>query len=220
MSNETTFSEYERERSLVFWTYVDKKAEDDCWLWKGQMRRNGYGYFKMEKGKKVLSHRLALLFAKGERPHGNAVVRHLCGNRSCCNPNHLKYGTYVENSIDTYMMNHGRQSFSPNEVVEYRKRYAKHELTEVEIARLKNVDVGIVGSMIRGYSYSYLPGAVKEARGFRKRKLSFSQIREIRTLYPKINGVQLAKRFGVSPNSIYAIIHHKTYRSLENVRSN
>jgi len=36
----------------------------------------------------------------GKSPHAKSVVRHLCNNRACINPEHLAIGTQAQNLFD------------------------------------------------------------------------------------------------------------------------
>ena len=82
-----------------FWRYVEKSC--GCWLWKGRLSQTRYGY--IQKGGRgstnVYAHRLSYQIHKGEIPEG-MVVMHLCDNPSCVNPDHLRVGTYSENTLD------------------------------------------------------------------------------------------------------------------------
>ena len=68
-----------------FWLRIDKKSPDECWLWIGKLSNAGYG-----------AHRKVYKSLHGAIPKG-LVIMHLCNNRACCNPAHLKLGTYSEN---------------------------------------------------------------------------------------------------------------------------
>lgn len=82
-----------------FWDKVKVKGENECWEWQEGRWHNGYGRFKWNY-QSWRAHRFAL-FAVGELPNeATEVVRHLCHNRLCCNPAHLRYGTQKENMVD------------------------------------------------------------------------------------------------------------------------
>jgi len=50
------------------------------------------------------------------------VTRHLCGNRICCNPEHLKFGTQYENNMDTLKhRSNKRLRFEENDIKNIRK---------------------------------------------------------------------------------------------------
>ena len=75
--------------------------ENECLLWPFGKDSNGYGSMVGRSNEYGInrSHRLALVLATGEV---GEVARHKCRNRSCCNPHHLEWGTYKENSHDRF----------------------------------------------------------------------------------------------------------------------
>jgi hypothetical protein len=72
-------------------------SESGCWLWTGEMNRNGYGRVRSD-GKRVMAHRRAWELLRGPIPTG-LVLDHLCRNRHCCNPAHLEPVTVRENTL-------------------------------------------------------------------------------------------------------------------------
>ena len=90
----------DEQRTNAFWAKIDVRGENECWNWKGYKNKDGYGrFYDGEKYKK--SHVLALRYSKGITPtKEKPYVLHSCGNRSCCNPSHLRIGTAKENTRD------------------------------------------------------------------------------------------------------------------------
>jgi hypothetical protein len=60
-----------------------------CWLWRGELDRDGYGSVNIGHGKHARAHRVAYEIAVGPIPEG-LVIDHRCRNRPCCNPSHLE----------------------------------------------------------------------------------------------------------------------------------
>jgi hypothetical protein len=81
---------------------------DYCWQWTGSFVSPGYGRI-MVNGKTVKAHRFSYMLYKGEIPDG-MLVRHICHNKACVNPEHLLTGTPKENTQDSVCdgrMSHG-----------------------------------------------------------------------------------------------------------------
>lgn len=76
-----------------FWKNVQVRANSICWFWQGQ-KTSGYGKFRGTR-----AHRFSYMLAKGDIPE-DLMVRHLCGNKLCVNPNHLEVGTMADNAAD------------------------------------------------------------------------------------------------------------------------
>lgn len=64
-----------------------------CWEWLGA-KKEGYGLYC-----KTTTHRISYTLFKGIIPK-NLVVMHICDNRGCINPEHLKLGTQQDNMND------------------------------------------------------------------------------------------------------------------------
>lgn len=76
-----------------FWSRVDKAGE--CWEWTGG-KFKGYGSFYIGT-KKTLAHRTAYGLLVEELP-ATVYLDHICHNKACVNPNHLRPVNAKQNS--------------------------------------------------------------------------------------------------------------------------
>lgn len=76
---------------------VNMNQGTGCWEWNlSHNPSTGYGQI----GKKPYTvHKLAFILYNGREPEG--ILRHLCHNKSCCNPNHLAEGNHKDNYEDS-----------------------------------------------------------------------------------------------------------------------
>lgn len=86
---------YDRATKMRFKSNVIVDRKSGCWLWIGSRHPRGYGRF-WARGRNVYTHRYLYPLAKGPIPPG-LELDHLCGNKHCCNPNHLEAVTHGEN---------------------------------------------------------------------------------------------------------------------------
>lgn len=78
-----------------FWSKVDVRSKDECWLWTAAMRGK-YGLFNVPPTT-IGAHRYAYQAAKGPIPDGH-VVDHVCRQPRCVNPFHLQAVTPRQNN--------------------------------------------------------------------------------------------------------------------------
>lgn len=82
-----------RRKFLEFWSLVDIRGPDECWLWQGNKRRGwGSGHFHVarhwSRSNTHSAQRVAVWYTWGDI--GRLPVHPICGNVNCCNPLHLR----------------------------------------------------------------------------------------------------------------------------------
>lgn len=77
-------------RAEEFWDKVE--VDGPCWNWRGHIQPDGYGSFG-----RTPVHRISYEIANGEIPPG-ILIDHICHNRACVNPAHLRPVTKKQNA--------------------------------------------------------------------------------------------------------------------------
>ena len=77
-----------------FWSKVDKT--ESCWNWTACLNEAGYGMFNVNRQAKR-AHRLSYIFHYS-KDITNKELDHICRNRKCVNPEHLRTCNRKQNS--------------------------------------------------------------------------------------------------------------------------
>lgn len=95
--NRTSEGKFSKERlEDRFFEKVAIASIDECWEWTGSKVNNTYGHIKVS-GKMVMAHRVSYEIAYGVIPSG-LQIDHICHNKSCVNPSHLRLATMAQNA--------------------------------------------------------------------------------------------------------------------------
>jgi hypothetical protein len=136
-----------------------------CLIWPNYKNEDGYGILNRRQrdgsGKDYKAYRLAYEFYKGPIPEG-LLVRHLCNNPPCINPEHLDLGTHQDNKNDsvkakrhTYGEINPKAKLTEADVIEIR-RLAMEGLSNVEIAKRFPVCSKNISSIKLGQTWRHL----------------------------------------------------------------
>ena len=138
-----------------FWSMVDKLGPDDCWLWLGSKRSNGYGVLYIEEyGSRPGVHRISWELHNGVI-EDNKLVLHKCDNPSCVNPNHLYLGTQSDNMVDRFKRNRcpstsgGQFKLKSGEVWLIKKLYSSGKISQKLISRMFKVSQPTISIHVR-----------------------------------------------------------------------
>lgn len=117
-----------------FWARVDRGGVSDCWLWRGQRMRTGYGRLFVGDDRAEGAHRVSYRIAHGEIPSTLHVLHH-CDNKLCVNPHHLYAGTPLDNARDTHARGRIKNPrCNPGE------KNGRARLSESDVARILSVE--------------------------------------------------------------------------------
>ena len=88
---------------LGIWQRVEVGSLTQCWPWRLSTGSHGYGQVGWSLGdgrhSMTTAHRVAWQALFGPLPEG-LTVDHVCHNRVCCNPTHLRLLTNRDNAAD------------------------------------------------------------------------------------------------------------------------
>jgi hypothetical protein len=135
-----------------FWSKVNVKRRDDCWLWTAARTPYGYGVFHPTKGESVGAHRFALSMALGRPLKPGMQARHLvCDNPPCVNPGHLAEGTNADNVAD--MVGKSRQARGS-----MKSGLDESDVVNNEIAGRYGIAASLVTMIVRGQRWKHAGG--------------------------------------------------------------
>lgn len=140
----------------ILYSQVTKTSKNEgvvngeCWE-RGGCRMNGYARFTFQ-GRVGGAHVWSCEIAAKRRRRDGEVTRHLCGNKVCVNPDHLRFGTNSENMIDTLV--HGTRSakLDPDKVREIRAS----GLTRKELVKKYGVSKASIRTVLIGESWKFV----------------------------------------------------------------
>lgn len=211
--------DYINEQSLKkFWDKVNiPDNRSQCWIWTGATKdkntENHYGVINLphnveDKYSTIAAHRFSYVVAHGTEP--KATIDHLCFNKSCVNPSHLRDLSWSENaalheyhSLGQCRNGHTRTKHNTTyqrgddkplcldcsrltDKARYKEKYAKEKLKYNHTSEIKD--------------YNAEP------------KLTWEQVCEIREKYlkPEYSQSKLAIEYNVSKTNISLIVNNKT----------
>lgn len=144
---------------------VDRTSTPNgCWPWTGALNKEGRGRFTVA-GKTRYAYVYALEFSGVSVPDGQPV-RHICGNPSCCRPDHLDaMGGQRENNLDTVEQGrHRGAKLNAPAVRRMRHEYANDRRPVEQLAREHGVSASAVAAALTGKTWSRAGGPLRPSR--------------------------------------------------------
>jgi hypothetical protein len=136
-------------------------TDTGCLEWQGKRLKN-YGYIT-HKSRHIAVHRLTCFLAHGEPSLGDLAL-HSCDNPPCVNPEHLRWGTQLDNMADSKARNrrfitrgikNGRSKLDDKKVIAIRAIYGTGPTT-IEIAELYGISNQLVSRIVKGEAWTHV----------------------------------------------------------------
>jgi len=155
-----TLTDEEKER---FWSNIDIRSDDECWLWQGNRQvKDGRGTIRF-RGTRFVASRVALALQDDHYPTADKFACHKCDNPPCCNPGHLWWGSNSENIVDCFKK--GRLNNNPNWRTGELNPKAKLKATDIPLIRVDQRTMRAIAD-----EYGVRPSAIaaiKQGRSWR-----------------------------------------------------
>ena len=127
-----------------------------CREWQAGKSQSGYGHIDIPGKGKCRAHRIAYEEYIGEITEENPIIRHLCHNKLCINPFHLKAGTPQDNSNDSKEVNafpkgenNPYSKLTDIERKEIKRLYSTGKYSQRKLAKKFNVHQVTIGRITR-----------------------------------------------------------------------
>ena len=131
--------------------------ENGCWVWNGLFSgpNRTMGVVRAVNGKQTYAH----IFSHNKYNMNDPItdekpqLLHMCGNKKCVNPEHLRAATIQEVrafSVDGYMgSNNSNAELNEIEVLEIRRLYSTGTNSMIELAGIFNVHRSLINKIVR-----------------------------------------------------------------------
>ena len=111
--------------SPKFWAHVLPQDENGCWIWVGAKTVYGYGSWRAKDNKAYSPHRLLYEETYGSLVPGQ-ILDHICHNKACINPDHLRICTNTENVRNQKLHKNNTSGFKGVVWSKEKKRWLAH----------------------------------------------------------------------------------------------
>lgn len=133
--------------------------DSGCWIWRGHKNPKGYGKFHYGGGQ--MAHRFSLERKMGRKIAKGMECLHLCNNRSCVNPEHLREGSHAENMLQAAQDGRlGHAILTPDDVRSIRQMSGS--VSNTELARLYGVSQGAISAIQTRKNWAWVPDEKEE----------------------------------------------------------
>jgi hypothetical protein len=142
-----------------FFEYVSPEAITGCWLWTGRIDSDGYGRIQLNRIR-YGAHRFSAMIYGLDM--SGAVMRHMCNNPSCVNPDHLVTGSIKDNTLDMLTAKrqakgsvNGNAKLLEDQVIDIRNKHSAGETINA-LAEEYKVSSVMIRNIIKRKNWSHV----------------------------------------------------------------
>lgn len=156
----------EEEQVALFWSRVEIRGTDDCWIWKWKIsKKDGYGrmYFR---GRAWQAQRIAYILSHEMELPPAVLIMQTCENKLCCNPAHLYTNSLknlrrkmaIEGMIPGFERGEANRAakLSTLKVLAIKLLYKKGRLGSKRLAKQYGVSRSEIRNIVHGRKWGWL----------------------------------------------------------------
>lgn len=187
---------------------VKVNEKTNCWeCISHKSRQNTIGYIPY---KGTYAHRYFYVKLKNKEIDENMVIRHICNNPKCCNPDHLETGTQKDNMRDKCIAHRNNNGTNTHLSIEQIKLIAKDNRSITEIAKDYNIHHSTVSRIKNNSTYKVINKEIEKRHC--GKKLDKEKVLKIYNSNTSV--LDLAKEYNVSARTIYEIKEGRTWSKI------
>lgn len=194
------------------WSKIDRSGSG-CHPWLACRSAQGYGRLSVGK-RSVFAHLIVLAILKGQ-PRINQIGLHSCDNPPCCNPDHLRWGSYRRNTAEAIrrgQRTRGWDTKIDDETADLiRSLYPSQ--TQQQLAKRFGVTQPTISNIVSGRSH--VRPRTRAGENNPSRKLSQAEAIAILEYRGPLRQVDLGRLYGVSQSAVSRIVRRAAWRTLD-----
>ena len=132
----------------------DAALTTPCHIFKGASNK-GYGVVRY-KNLELRAHVVVCEHKMKAKVPTGLVVRHLCGQKACCNPDHLTFGTKSENGVDSLLHGDVKRKFAADDIGQIREVDVNDYLAVKKAAEHSGTTLSYIRRIIRRQVWAFL----------------------------------------------------------------
>jgi hypothetical protein len=191
--------------------------KEGCWSWKSKPNKSGYSVFSYKK-KPFYAHRFSFALFNGPLKEG-LVIDHVCRNRSCLNPKHLRQVSQkincIENSDSFSAINSRKTHCVKGHSLDKNNLRIRNNGSRRCLICQKNHNDKINARALALRRLNFKPKNVARNERHGMARLTEAQVKEIRRMLScGFATRQITSKFKITKSNVYNIRDNKIWKNI------